>query len=198
MLWLFTLPFLLLLLGAALRLPFDALRLARRNARRADGSHSRSRSRREGRHAARLLWRVAGAPLLVMLLAAGGMRAFHLYAMPDESLARIFGEYHPEASLHAPDLEAWEEALEATRREKAHRAWREAQGLDPKTEPTLGAQLAEHWPVHLVFLLLLLGFAGWYVLYAAPRAASAYRAEVLARSKDYLHRDLSAMLDGPR
>lgn len=193
MVWLFLLPFLLLLGGVALRLPYDALRLGLRNAHRGDGVRSRSRMRREVRHAARLLWRVAGAPLLVLILAGGVMRAIHLYAMPDESLAQIFGDYHPETSLHAPDLEAWQEAIEATRREKAYQAWREAQGLVPKTEPTLGAQFVQHWPLHLVYLLLLLAFAAWYVLRVAPRAAAAYRAGVVARSMDYLHRDLSAV-----
>lgn len=195
MIWLFALPFLLVLAGAALRLPYDALRVARRNALRSDGTRSQSRNRREARHAARLLWRLAGAPLLILLVAAGGMRVFHLYAMPDESLARIFGEYHPEESLHAPDLEAWQEAIEATRREKATRAWREAQGLDPATTPTFGEQMAEHWPVHLVFLLLLLAFTAWYVLFVAPRAAETYRTSVLTRSKEYLHRDLAELLD---
>jgi len=195
MVWLFLLPFLLLLGGAALRLPYDALRLGLRNAHRGDGVRSQSRTRREVRHASRLLWRTVGAPLLVMLLAAGAMRAIHLYAMPDESLAQIFGDYHPETSLHAPDLEAWQEAIEATRREKAYQAWREAQGLAPPSSAPLGAQIAQHWPLHPTYLLLLFAFAAWYVLRVAPRAAAAYRAGVIARSRDYLHHDLAAASD---
>ncbi len=192
MAWLFLLPFLLLLGGVALRLPYDAFRLGLRNAHRGDGVRSRSRTRREVRHAERLLWRTAGAPLLVMVLAAGAMAGIHFYAMPDESLAQIFGDYHPETSLHAPDLEAWQEAIEATRREKAFQAWREAQGLAPPTTTSLSAQLARHWPLHPIYLILLFAFAAWTVLGVAPRAAAAYRTGVIARSKDYLHRDLAA------
>lgn len=194
MLWLYALPFLLLLGGAALRLPYDALAHARRNTLRADGSRSERRTRREASHALGLLWRAAGVPLAVMLVAAGGMRAVHLWVMPDVSLAPIFGDYHPETSLHAPDLEAWEEAIEATRRERAFRAWREAQGLDAPTTPSLGEQMAEHWPLHAVFPLLLLAFALWYVLRVVPGAADAYRAGVLGRGTEYLRRDHPAML----
>lgn len=194
MFWLFALPFLLLVVGAAIRLPYDMLAHARRNTRRADGSRSERRTRREAAHAAGLLWRAVGLPLVVMLAAAGGMRAVHLWVMPDVSVAPIFGDYHPETSLHAPDLEAWEEAIEATRRERAYRAWREAQGLDAPAPPSLRDQLAEHWPLHAVFPLLLLAFALWYVLRVLPDTVAAYRAGVLSRGTEYLRRDHPAML----
>ena len=194
MLWLFALPFLLLVAGAAVRLPFDTFSHARRNACRADGSASERRTRREASHAVGLLWRAVGLPLLVMLAAAGGMRAVHLWVMPDVSVAPIFGDYHPETSLHAPDLEAWEEAIEATRRERAHQAWRVAQGLEEPADRPLGEHLAEHWPLHLVFLLLLTAFAAWYVLRAVPPAVTAYRAGVLSRRTEYLRHDHPAML----
>lgn len=195
MIWLFTLPFLLLVVVVALRLPYGAFRIARRNAYRGTGERSEGRTQREMRRLGALLWRTLGAPLLILLALGGGMRAFHLYAMPEDSLARIFGEYHPEESLHAPDLEAWEEALEAAQRERAYEAWQQAQGLAPRTERSLGDQFAEHWPVHLVFLLLLFAFVLWYVLWVVPSVVTAYRDGVLTRSKQYVHRDLAAALD---
>lgn len=195
MAWLFALPLLLLLVGTALCMPYDAFRVAVRNTHRGDGARSPSRTQREVRHAQRLLWRTLLAPLLLMLVAGLLMRGFHLYVMPDSPLGALFGEYHPEVSLHAPDLDAWEEAIEASRRDEAHQAWREAQGLSPTTATSWKQALTEHWPVHFLFLVALYAFVPWYLLRTTPRATKRYREGVAARSRRYLHRDLADVLD---
>lgn len=195
MTWLLALPFLLLAVGAAARWPYDAFRLAVRNAHRGDGARSSARTQREVRHASRLLWLTLLAPLLLMLVAGGLMRVFHLHAMPDSPLYSLFGENHPEVSLHALDLEAWEEAIEASNRDEAYRAWRVAQGLDPTPETSLKQVLLAHWPVHLIFLLVLYAFVPWYLLRITPRAVRSYQEGVTVRSRQYLHRDLADLLD---
>lgn len=195
MTWLFALPFLLFVAGTALRLPYDALRMAVRNAHRGDGARSPVRTQREVRHAQRLLWRTLLAPLLLMVVAGLLMRGFHLNVMPDSPLSDLFGDHHPEVSLHALDFEAWEDAIEARRRDEAYQAWREAQGLAPATSTSWEQALAEHWPVHLIFLTALYAFIPWYLLRVTPRATRRYREGVTARSKRYLRRDLADILD---
>ncbi len=195
MIWLFTIPFLLVVASAVLHLPYDALRMAARNAHRGDGARSPARTRRELRHGSKLAWRVLGAPLFVLVLATGGMRVFHLYAMPDSTLADLFGDNHPEVALNAPDLEAWADAIDENGRMEDYERWRQAQGFDPLVKPTLYQQLAEHWPIHLVFLLLAGVFALWYAFRITPRTATSYRDGTFARAREYLHRDLKASLD---
>lgn len=195
MLWLFALSFALLVVTVAIRFPYRVVEEALRNTRRLGGTRSKRRVRREVRHAWKLAWRLFGAPAFVLATAFAAMLAFHLYGMPDSTLADLFGESHPETSLHALDLEAWQEAAEAKRRDEAHRKWRQAQGLEPVVEPTLGDQFVQHWPAHFVFLLLSWAFAVVYAFRTTPRAAAKYRNGVRTRAKEYVRQEVTAVLD---
>lgn len=195
MLWLFALSFALLVVTVAVRFPYRVVEEALRNTRRLGGTRSERRVRRETRHAWKLAWRLFGAPVFLLTTAFVAMLAFHLYGMPDSTLADLFGENHPETSLHALDLEAWQEAAEAKRRDEAHQKWRQAQGLEPVVEPSLGEQMFQHWPAHFVFLLLSWAFAIGYGLRTTPRASATYRAGIRARAREYVRQDLTATLD---
>ncbi len=150
MLWIFAGPVLLFLLAVPFLLPHRSLRLALGNTRRTDGSRSRSRLRREARHAARFLGPALGLPLLALVLLEVGLFSFHRHAVPSTTLNELFGDYFPETSLHAPDLEAWNEAIAEAeahaadaRRERRHRSRRHP----------LARALLEHFPLHLVFVI---------------------------------------------
>ena len=192
MTWLAVLPFVLVAASAAVHLPYDALRIAARNTKRGTGERSEARTRREQRHGRRLAWRALGAPLLILALATGGMQVFHHYGMPDSTLSDLFGDQHPDVSLHAPDLEAWAEAIEKNGEFEEYAQWRQRQGHDPRVKRTLAQRLTTHWPLHVVFLLLAGGFALWYALRIIPRASEAYRKAALERNLQYLRRDVDS------
>ncbi len=189
MFWIFAGPVVLLLVAFPALLPYRSLRLALRNGRHADGSRSRSRSRREARHAARLLGKTLLLPLGAFVLLEAGLFLFHRYAVPDPTLQELFGEYLPETSLHAPDLDAWNEAIAAAERDAETEALRDAadaaQHRRARTRRTPREVLFEHWPLHLVFLIvpsaLLLWFLGRFYL----PAARAYHAGVRKRHDRY-------------
>lgn len=195
MVWLFSVPLAVLACSVVWRFPQRAAQMALRNTRRGNGVRSQARTRRELRHGGRLAWHALGIPLLVLVLAAGGMRVVHLYIMPDTTLADIYGDQHPELALNAPDLDAWADRIEADRRDQAYQQWRQAQGLDPIAKTSWQHYVSEHWPMHLAFPILLLVFVAWYALRILPRIASAYGRGVLSRSREYLHRDLKTKLD---
>lgn len=190
MIWLFALSLLIFLLGLVFWMPFMGVRMALRNTHRSDGSQSPDRTRRELRHFGKLAWRTIGRPTAGLILALVGMLVFHYHAMPDSTLADLFGEHHPEVSLNAQDLEAWYEAIEAKKRDDDYKKWRERQGFDPRTKPTLRQRITGHWPIHLVVLLMSWIFAVWFVLRRTPHHAAAYEQGVVKRAREYLHYDL--------
>ena len=90
------------------------------------------------------------------------------------------------------DLEAWNEAIEANRRDRAYATWQQAQGLIPVTAAPLPEVLVEHWPLHLVFLVLPLAFLTWFFRRRYVDAARAYHRGVVRRSKRYALRVAAA------
>ena len=193
MTWLALLPILAVLASAAYHAPYDALRIAVRNTTRGDGERSDARTRREHRHGRRLAWRALGLPLLILVCATVGMQLFHHFGMPDSTLAELFGDQHPEVSLHAPDLEAWSEAIERSGEYEAYEAWRQRQGYSPLVRKTLVQRLTTHWPLHVIFLLLSSAFGIWYAVRVIPHAAEAYRKAALERNLQYVRRDVDTV-----
>ena len=186
MMWLFAGPILMLLLGIAALLPYASFQAASRNARRPDGGWSPRRTRREAHHAVTFLRDAALVPFVMLVLMQGSMFAVHHYVVPDDTtLNDLFGEYHPEVALHAPDLEAWNEAIEANRRDRAYATWQQAQGLIPVTATPLSEVLAEHWPLHVAFIAFSLAFLTWFFRRRYVDAARSYHRGVVQRSKQY-------------
>lgn len=190
MTWLFAGPLLVLLLGIAALLPYASLSTAARNTRRPSGRRSARRSarrtRRELHHAAAFLRDAALVPLVVLLLLQGTLFAVHHYVVPDDTtLSELFGEYHPEVSLHAPDLEAWNDTIEANRRDLAYAEWQQRQGLIPASVVPPSEVLMEHWPLHIVFLVLPLGYLTWFFRRRYVAAARSYHRGVAQRQKQY-------------
>jgi hypothetical protein len=124
-------------------------------------------------------------PLVVLVGLQSGLYLVHAYVIPDTTLSELFGEYHPETSLHAPDLEAWNEAIEADRRDREYQAWREAQGLAPASTTPITEVFLEHWPLHLAFVILPLAYAVWFIRRRYLPAARAYHRGVKRRATRY-------------
>lgn len=191
MTWLLVGPILLLLASVAALLPYASFRLAARNSLRPEGGRSPRRTRRELHHLAPFLRDAVLAPLLVVVALQGAAFVTHYYVIPDTTLSDLFGEHHPEVSLHAPDLEAWDEAIEADHRDRAYETWRQAQGLAPRTSPSLGEVMAEHWPMHLVFVLLPLAYLAWFFRRRYFAEARRYHRGVVQRARRYALRGTS-------
>lgn len=186
MTWLLVGPILVFLLGIAALLPYASLQTAARNTRRSGGQRSRRRMRRELRYLGSFLRDGALVPLVVLVLLQGGLLFVHTTVIPDNTiLSEIFGEYHPETSLHAPDLDAWNDAIAADRRERELRASQQAQGLLPVPAVPISEVLVEHWPVHLVFLVLPLAYIVWFFRRRYLTLTQAYHHGVVRRHKEY-------------
>jgi hypothetical protein len=187
MTWLLAGPILVFLLGIAALLPYASLQTAARNTRRSGGQRSRRRTRRELRYLGSFLRNGVLVPLLALVLMQGGLFFVHTTVIPDNTvLSEIFGEYHPETSLHAPDLDAWNEAIEADRRERALRASQQMQGLlPPPPPPPISEVLLEHWPIHLAFLFLPMAYVVWFFRRRYVALAQAYHHGVARRHKGY-------------
>lgn len=195
MLWLVAGPVLLFLLGLAVSLPYASLQTAARNPLREDGQRSSRRTERELYHLKTFLRAAVLVPLLVLVGLQGGLYLVHTHVIPDTTLSDLFGEYHPETSLHAPDLEAWNEAIEADRRDRDYQAWLEAQGLAPKSRSPLVEVFVEHWPLHLAFVILPLVYLVWFARRRYFPAARTYHRGVTQRANRYAIRagDFSAL-----
>ena len=191
MTWILAAPLLFFLLGLALVLPYASFRKAARNTSDADGRPSRFRTEREKHHLSTFLRTAAFVPLVVLTLIQGGLFVVHHYVVPeDTTLSELFGEFHPETSLHAPDLEAWNEAIEANQRDEAFLAWQQAQGLAPNAEgATLTELLLDHWPLHIAFPLVALAYLVWFVRSRYLPAARTYHRGVTRRARRYEVRD---------
>ena len=185
MIWLVAGPVLVFLLGLAALLPYASFRTAARNTHREDGQRSRQRTQRELHHLRTFLRTAVLVPLVALAALQGGLYLVHAYVIPDTTLSELFGEYHPETSLHAPDLDAWNEAIDADRRDRDYEAWREAQGLASKSTSPLAEVLVEHWPIHLAFLILPLAYFVWFVRRRYLPAARTYHHGVTRRQKRY-------------
>lgn len=185
MTWLLAGPVLVFLLGLAALLPYASFRTAARNTRREDGQRSEQRTHRELHHLKTFLRTAVLVPLGVLVGVQGGFYLIHAYVIPDTTLSELFGEYHPETSLHAPDLEAWSEAIDADRRDRDYEAWLQAQGLAPASNSPFTEVLVEHWPLHLAFLILPLVYAVWFVRQRYLPAARTYHRGVTQRASRY-------------
>lgn len=192
MTWLFAGPLLIFLLGIAALLPYASLAAAARNTRRSSGRRSTRRTHRELHHVTTFLRDAALVPLVVLFLLQGTLFTVHTYVVPDDTtLSELFGEYHPEVSLHAPDLEAWNDAIEANRRDRAYVHWQQQQGLIPASVLPPSEVLIEHWPLHLVFLVLPLAYLTWFFRRRYIAAARTYHRGVAQRQKRYALRALA-------
>ncbi len=182
MIWIFAGPALLFLIALPVLLPYRSLRLALRNGRHSNGSRSQSRTRREVRHATRFFRNHIILPFLAFVLLGIGMFLFHRYVVPDTTLHELFGDNHPETSLHAPDMEAWYEAIDEARRE-SRQIVREGSPWVPKQR--LRDILLTHWPLHLLFLTVPPALLLWFLFRSYLPAARTYHRGVKKRHTRY-------------
>ncbi|MEM1043815.1 MAG: hypothetical protein AAGI91_14455 [Bacteroidota bacterium] len=182
MLTVFAAPVLLFLLALPVLLPYRSFRLALHNSRRPDGSRSPSRARREARHAVRFVRTYIVFPILAFAALGLCLFLFHRYVVPDTTLHHLFGNNHPETSLHAPDLEAWYEAIDEARRESRDLVRQESPWV-PKQR--LREIILTHWPLHLIFMTVPPALLVWFLVRHYYRAARAYHLGVTKRHERY-------------
>lgn len=190
MLWLLAGPFLLLLLAVSAFLPYPALRTAVTNVRRPDGTRSSHRTRREARHLATFLRSAVLVPLAVLVSLQGGAFVIHNYVVPnDTTLSALFGENHPDVTLHAPALEIWDGEIQTSRLSDALAAEGYNDVLDTAPDEHtfgfLGGLLVDHWPLHLIFLFLPLAYLAVFFRKPFFTAVRTYHAGVARRAKRY-------------
>lgn len=185
MYWIFLGPALLVLLALPALLPYRSLRLALRNSRHSDGVRSRSRSRREVRHAARFLGSSLLLPFLIFALLEAGLFLFHRYVVPNTVLHELFADNHPERALHALELESWYEAIDEAERQAAEEAQGIAEGTRRQRRRTPEEMLFQHWPLHLVFLIGPTVLFLWFLRRSYLPAARAYHLGVEKRHDHY-------------
>ena len=198
-------PMLLLLLGPVVLatliltafLPYESFRVAARNGK-VGTERSGRRTRRESRHLKRFLRNAVVLPVLMVVIIQSALFTLHYFVVPDTTLSDIFGEYHPDVALNAPDLEAWNEAIERTQRARDFEARERAEGYMRPAKTSLGATMIEHWPLHLIFLILPLAFLTWFFQGHFLTLSQRYRAEVARRNKRYaLHTAAGNARKGP-
>lgn len=161
MFWILAAPSLLALLLAVPLLPYGSMGAALRQARAADGGWGGPQLRREGKRLGSLLRRTVIRPLLLLAVVQLVLALHHVSLGPAHLLAEVFGEFHPETSLNAVDLDAWREAYAEAHRER------------PAPPPIL-RQLVARWPLYPSYLALALVYLGTHFLHGFPRAVRGY------------------------
>ena len=177
-------PVCLLLVILVAFLPYGSFRLASRNGM-VGSERSGRRTRREVRHGRRFLRNAVFLPLLLVVLIQGTLFGLHYFIVPDTTLSDIFGENHPDVALNAPDLESWNEAIERSRKSRDYEAWQRAEGIARQSTPSIGAVMVEHWPLHLVFVMLPLAFIAWFMAQHFFAMSRHYHFDVARRAKRY-------------
>ena len=175
-------PICLLVVLLVAFLPYGTFRLAARNGK-VGNERSRRRTRREVRHLKRFLRNAVLLPLLIVVMIQGTLVALHYFIVPDTTMSDIFGEYHPDVTLNAPDLESWKTAMVRSRKAREVEAQLSTGGLANKT--SLAATLVEHWPLHIVIPLLPLAFLAWFMRRHFFAMSQRYHYEVTRRAKRY-------------
>ena len=152
-------------------LPYAAFKVALGNARRPDGTWDAEDRRRELRRARSFVGQALALPLL--LVGGAGLAVYSVHRfLPHSSLARIFGDHHPETHLVSESLV---ETLRATE---------QAVAAQPGSELLSWGELFwQHWPLHPLFAFLLTGLVGWLVARRHLRLAEEYRRGVQRRQR---------------
>ena len=165
-------------------LPYGSFRLAARNGK-VGSTRSGRRTRREARHLRRFLRNAVLLPILIIVLIQGALFTLHYFIVPDTTMNDIFGEYHPEVSLNAPDLESWKTAMERSRRAREVEAELRSGGLTNQSKISLAATMVEHWPLHVILPLLPLAFLAWFLSRHFFAMSQHYHYDVARRAKRY-------------
>ena len=174
MYWLIAAPSVLLVIALLGLLPYGGIRQAVRNARVSSSRIDAQRARRELRHLGKFLGWTLLLPLALLALVQIGLLLHHHLLGPGHLLANVFGEYHPEVALNAPDLEAWAAAYEEARRDG-----RIASGGGVSAATAFW----EHWPLYPAYLLLSATFVLVFLATGYVRRVRAYVAGVRRRGR---------------
>ena len=176
--------------GIVLLLPYTALRIALRNTRRADGSRSQRRARRERRHAVEFAGHVLLVPLLVVAVAGSALVGVHRFVAPVPLLLDVAGAFDTDAA-------AWERAIEQERLGDvgaAYESWSRRRGFSYRTARYWQELLWAYWPT-LVAILTLGGLLFYGLLARVYAGASAaYQRGVYRRQHQYRKRDARAAI----
>lgn len=175
MYWILAAPSLAALLFVVCLLPYRIIRRALNAARAREGNWRGPAVRTETRAIARFIKRAVLVPLVILFIVQVGLVLHYEFLGPAHLLANVYGTYHPELALSAPDLEAWAHAYEAQQRERARSA------ATQSTLRSIRVALAEHWPLYPGYLFLSLAFLLYFYVVQYPRLVLRYRSSVRSR-----------------
>jgi hypothetical protein len=178
MVWIIVAPSLLALLAAAILFPYPAVQAAFRQARHPDARRQRKRFKREVRHALRFAQRAIVPPLILLGIVQALLLLHYTELGPGAYLAGLFGDYHPEVSLHSPDLDAWLGAYHDTADPRT--------GTASATPTRVGELFWTHWPLYPIYLGLSVLLLGVHFTGTFARAERDYVLGVRSRRAAYL------------
>lgn len=180
---------LLMLLCLAGPLPFRVFAVARRNARRMDGSFSTYRLRTEAKHIGSLF----GEFLLVVIAAVSVfgiiLMTIHEYIVPLPMVADMLSQFHL-------NPERWEYNIEhgdLGDMGAHYEAWSRRRGFSDSSARFWQEFLWVQWLGLAVIGLTLLYYFGRFLVHFYGTALVTYAHGVLKRNKAYTRRDLEAL-----
>ncbi len=180
--------------GVLLLLPYPSFRTALGNRKRADGTQSRARTKRERKHAADFAAHILLVPIIVVAVVGTSLIVVHEVIAPIPFILEVMGAYEVGS-------EVWEDAIEHEEIGDVG-AWYEERmgrlGVQPDTARELKETLAHNW---MTLLALLVGGGG--VFYVAVSkffvgASVAYQRGVGARAEEYWVHDGDELADFER
>jgi hypothetical protein len=175
MYWILAAPTLAALLILATLIPYRVVRGAFEAARTRDRRRNGPAVRAERRALGRFMKRAALVPLALLLVIQAGLIIHHEFLGPAHLLANVYGAYHPEVALSAPDLEAWSLAYEARERARA--------SSSTTVLRSIRVAMAEHWPLYPGYLFLSSLFLLYFYGARYPRLVVRYRRSVRSRNQ---------------
>ncbi|MDX1438442.1 MAG: hypothetical protein R3284_00930, partial [Rubricoccaceae bacterium] len=167
--------------GVLLLLPYPAFREAYANGRRADGSQSSARRKRERKHFSEFAAFILLVPLIVVSVVGSSLIVVHEYIAPVPLLLDVMGAYRV-------DAEAWERAIEHEELGDVgatYEEWSARRGFRAGTARFWQEVLWDNWPT----ILLLVVFGGGVFYLAVSKlfikASATYQQGVFNRSEEY-------------
>ena len=180
--------------GVLLLLPYPSFRTALGNRKRADGTQSRARTKRERKHAADFAAHILLVPIIVVAVVGTFLIVVHEFIAPIPLLLDVMGTYEVNS-------EAWERAIEHEELGDVgarYEEWSSRRGFEANTARFWQETLWKNW---MTLLALLVGGGG--VFYVAVSkffvgASVAYQRGVGARAEEYWVHDGDELADFER
>lgn len=175
------------MVGILATLPYRLFGAAFENARRADGSLSRKRRRKERKATANFVAELLVAPLVASAVLVGALMLVHNFLIPIPLAADI-------AAMFSPDPEVFEQRTETGDLGDVglvYQDWSQQQGFSQSRNLTAKSFLRRNWPVLLILIAGVGGFVYWFVTRYYAQAVQRYQVGYIRRQNQYTQRDAS-------